>query len=187
MYQTTPIWISGTVIRLELKNPHSIVTLEDRSQDGQVRLWAVEGPPQTEVDRTSVDEPVPKVGGTIKVCAFPYRSAEEIARDERIRGGPDVSTWLSSRTIEGSSPRFVAGHVILMPGGEMKLWEIHGIMSECMRGADDKRQGWLDFLNANPRVRDLWCGQRRYEVVQSNASLREFVEEINSSLAAPCK
>jgi hypothetical protein len=186
MYQTTPIWISGAVIRLELRNPHTIITLEDRSQDGQVRLWAVEGPSQTEVDRRSIDEQVPKVGDTIKVCAFPYRPAEEIARDPRIRGG-DISARRSSPTIDGSSPQFVAGHVIVMPDGEMKSWEPHGIISECMRSSDDKRQAWLDFLNANPRVRDAWCGQRGYAVVQSNASLREFVEEINSSLDEPCK
>lgn len=34
MYQTTPIWIDGTVTRLELKKPHTITTLEDRSEDG---------------------------------------------------------------------------------------------------------------------------------------------------------
>jgi len=56
MYQTTPIWISGAVIRFDLKNPHTIITLEDRSQNGEVRLWAVEGPSQTEIDRMNIND-----------------------------------------------------------------------------------------------------------------------------------
>lgn len=185
MYQTTPIWISGEVTRVELRNPHTIITLEDRGEDGQVRLWAVEGPPQTQVDRRSINEEVPNVGDTIEVCAFPYRPAEEIARDPRIWG--DASARRSSPPIDGSSAQFVAGHVIVMPAGEMKFWEPHGIISECMRSSDDQRQPWLDFLNTNPRARQPWCEQRRYAVVQSNTSLSEFVEEINSLLDEPCK
>jgi hypothetical protein len=109
MYQTTPLWISGEVIRFEHKNPHTIMTLEERSEDGQARLWAVEGPPQTALDRTGgIFADAPKVGDTIKVCAFPYRPAEEIARDPRIWGGPDVSARRSSPATDGSSPQFVA-------------------------------------------------------------------------------
>ena len=185
MYQTTPIWISGTVTRFELKNPHTIMTVEAKGADGQVRLWAVEGPPQTAVDRKSINEDVPKVGDTIEVCAFPYRPAEEIARDGRIWG--DGRAQRSSPTAEDSSRQFVAGHVIVMPDGEMTFWEPHGITSECMRSSDDQRQPWLDFLNANPRAREPWCEQRRYAVVQSNASLRELVDEINGLLDEPCK
>src|SRR5690242_1080085 len=71
MYQTTPIWINGTVTRVELKNPHTITTLEDTGEDGKVRLWAVEGPPQTALDRRSGSgEYVPKVGDRLEVCAF---------------------------------------------------------------------------------------------------------------------
>lgn len=186
MYKTTPIWISGSVTRVEIKNPHSIITLEDRSQDGQVSLWAVEGPPQTAVDQRGVNERVPKVGDTIKVCAFPYRPADEIARDPRISGG-DGSARRSSTTIDGSSPQYVAGHVIVMPDGAMDFWEPHGIISECMRSSDDKRPAWVDLLNANPRARQLWCGHWRDAVDQSNVSLREFFEAINSSLYEPCK
>jgi hypothetical protein len=187
VYQTTPIWISGTVTRFELKNPHTITTLEARSADGQVRLWAIEGPPQTGLDRQSGNgEYVPKVGDTLVVCAFPYRPAEEIARDTRLTGSTDVAA-LSSRTAEGASPRFVAGHVLGMSDGTMRLWEPHGITGECIRSSNDQRQSWLDLLNANPRAHEIWCQQRGYAAVQSNASLREFVGEINGLLDDPCK
>jgi hypothetical protein len=50
----TAVWIQGTVVRFEHKNPHTIITLEDRSEDGQVREWSVEGPGQSRLDRFGI-------------------------------------------------------------------------------------------------------------------------------------
>ena len=185
MYQTTPIWISGTVTRFEPRSPHTIITLEDKSNGGQIRMWAVEGPPQTAVERSSRSgENVPKVGDAIEVCAFPYRPAEEIARDGRIWGG-DVPARRGPPIADAR--QFVAGYVLATPDGEMRLWEPHGFISECIRSSTGQRQLWLDFLNANPRAHELWCSERtRYAAIQSNASFHELVEELNALLADPC-
>ena len=184
MYQTTPIWISGAVIRFEPNRPHTIMTLEDRSEDGQVRLWAVEGPPQPAPGSAGGGE-APRVGDTIEVCAFPYRPAEEIARDGRIWGG-NVAPRRSPPIRDGSSAQLVAGHVLVMPDGEMRSWEPHGLIGECIRSSNGERPPWIDFLNASTRARELWCEQRRYVPVRSNAPLRDLVEEINSLLDNPC-
>jgi hypothetical protein len=189
MYQTTPIWIAGTVTRFELKNPHTITTIEGRSEDGQVRVWAVEGPSQTQLDRRSGDgEYVPKVGDTLKVCAFPYKPAEEIARDTRLTPSLDdaVRRRLEATTTDGASPRFMEGHVLVMPDGGMRSWDPHGILAECVRTTNDAKRPWVDFLNTSPRARELWCQQRRYVAVQSNAPLRDLVEEINGQLESRC-
>jgi hypothetical protein len=186
VYQTTPIWINGSVTRFELKNPHTITTVEARTEDGQARLWAVEGPPQTALDRRGGSGAyVPKVGDAIAICAFPYRPAEEIARDSRIVGSFDVSA-LSSRTADGASPRFVAGHVLVTSDGAMHLWEPHGFISECIRSSHDPRESWAEFLNANAQARASFCGQRRNAHVQSDASLKELVEEVGRALDDPC-
>jgi hypothetical protein len=190
VYQTTPMWINGTVTRFELKNPHTITTLEARSEDGQVRVWAVEGPPQTALNRRSGSgEDVPKVGDTLEVCAFPYKPAEEIARDSRLRPrlSDSARQRLESSTTEGSSPRLVAGHVLVTRAGAMRVWEPHGLISECMRSSNRQRQPWLDFLNARAQARQQWCEQRGYAAVQSNESLKEFVGQTNALLAEPCK
>jgi hypothetical protein len=189
MYQTTPIWINGTVTRVELKNPHTITTIEARSEDGQVRVWAVEGPSQTQIDRRSGDgEYAPKVGDTLKVCAFPYKPAEEIARDTRLTPSLDdaVRRRLEATTTDGASPRFMEGHVLVMPDGGMRSWDPHGILAECVRTSNDAKQPWVDFLNTSSRARELWCQQRRYVAVQSNAPLRDLVEEINGQLESRC-
>jgi len=190
VYQTTPTWITGTVTRFELKNPHTITTVEVKGADGQTRLWAVEGPPQTALDRRSGSgEYLPKVGDTLEVCAFPYKPVEEIARDSRLSPPLDdsVRRRLESTTTEGSSPRLVAGHVLVTTDGAKRLWEPHGFISECMRSSNEQRQPWVDFLNASPEALNLWCEQRKYSAVQSNASLKEFVEETDALLDEPCK
>jgi hypothetical protein len=105
-YQTTPFWLNGTVTGFELKNPHTITTLEAKSEDGQVLQWAVEGPSQTALDRRSESgEYVPKVGDTLEVCAFPYT--------------PPLDESAARRRLE---LRIVAGHVLVTPGGAMQVW-----------------------------------------------------------------
>jgi len=189
MYQTTPIWISGTVTRFELKNPHTITTLEGKGEDGQVRVWAVEGLSQMELDRRSGNgEYVPKVGDTLEVCAFPYKPADEVAREGRLVPGLDASgrERLERTTTDAASPRYIEGHVLLTPDGAMRTWDPHGIIVECIRSSNDEQQPWVEFLNASSRARELWCEQRRYAVVQSNAPLLELFEQINAQLETPC-
>jgi hypothetical protein len=203
LYQTTPIWISGTVTSFELKNPHAITTLEGRSENGQVLKWTVEGPSQTGLDRRSggiltadgdyeirrSDEYLPKVGDTLEVCAYPYRPAEEIARDSRLpdwRLDASVHQRLESSTTEGSSPRLILGHLLVTTGGALRVWEPFGSISECMRSSNVQRQSWIELLNANPEAHKFWCDQGG-KAVQSNASSKGFVEETNVLLAEPCK
>jgi hypothetical protein len=184
MYETTPIWVEGKVIRFEGINPHTITTLEERSAGGQVRRWAVEGPGESQLARMGLGADVPKVGDTMKFCAFPYKPAAELSR---MYPGVDFSRRRSSPDTDGPSPQFVAGHVMVKADGEKRLWEPHGLISECMRSSDEQRQPWLDFLNSSPRVRQAWCEQRGHAHIQSTPSLKELVEEINRLIDRPCE
>lgn len=181
MYETTPVWVSGKVVGFENIDPHTITTLEDGSADGQVRRWAVEGPGRSQLDRMGLGADLPEAGDVIGFCAFPYKPPAELSR---MFPGVDFSALRSSPDTD--SPQSVAGHVMVMPDGERRLWEPHGLISECVRSSDDQRQSWLDFLNSNSRARQAWCQQRGMESVQSTASLREFVEQINGLIAIPC-
>lgn len=182
MYEQTALWVKGTVVRFDGIDPHSITILEERSADGQIRRWGVEGPSRAQLDRTD-GAVVPMVGDTVEFCAFPYKPAAELSR---MFPGVDFSTRRSSEDTDGPPTQFVAGHVMVMPDGEKRLWEPHGIIAECIRSSDDPRQSWLDFLNSSSRAREIWCGQRDYAQVLSTASLRELVEEIDTSIDDPC-
>jgi hypothetical protein len=189
LYQTTPVWISGTVTRFELKNPHAITTLEGRSENGQVLVWTVEGPSQSGLDRRSGnDEYLPKVGDELEVCAYPYRPVEEIAADSRLwRLDASTRQRLESSTTEGSSPRLILGHILVATGGATRVWEPYGLIGECMRSSSDRRQLWIERLNTNQEAHEFWCDQRERTAVQSNASLKEFVEQTNAQLDEPCE
>jgi hypothetical protein len=75
---------------------------------------------------------------------------------------------------------------MVMPDGEKRFWEPHGIISECVRTSDGQRESWLEFLDSNPQARQAWCEQKGYAHVRSTASLREFVEAIDGLIDNPC-
>jgi hypothetical protein len=172
MYDPTPVWVKGTVVRFEAVDPHTLTTLEGRGEDGQVRRWVVEGPGQFQLD---VGMTVPKVGDVIEFCAFPYKSAADLSR---IFPGTDFSALRLSS---------VWGHIMVTPDGQKRVWNPHGVISECMRRSDDQRQSWLDVLDSNPLVRQAWCQQRGYAHIRSTASLMEFVAEIDGLIEKPCE
>lgn len=183
VYQATPIWVKGTVVRFEGVNPHTITTLEERGDEGQVRRWAVEGPGQFQLGRLGLVEDTPKVGDVIEFCAFPYKSVEELSR---MYPGVDFASRRRTMDADGTPLQSVAGNVMVMPDGAKRFWEPHGVLSECIRSSDDRRRSWLDFLDSNARARQAWCEQRGYALVQSNASLKRFVEEIDGLIDNPC-
>lgn len=184
MYERTPLWIEGTVVRFEHVNPHTVLWLEDGTEDGrQVLRWAVEGPSQSELDRIGVGMDVPRIGEVVQFCAFPYKPVAELSR---VYPGVDFSARRAARGNGGASPQFVAGHVLVTPDGERRLWEPHGVIAACMRSSDDQRPSWIRFLNTNARARRAWCEQREFTAIQADASLREFIETINGLIDDPC-
>jgi hypothetical protein len=183
MYSPAAIWVEGTVVSVEAINPHSITTLETPGADGQLRRWAVEGPGQSQIERMGIGMDSPRVGDTIRFCAFPYKSAEELTR---LFPAADFSARLSASNADVLAPQYLAGHVMLRSDGSMRLWEPHGVLGACILSSDRPRQAWLDFLSSNTQAMQAWCEQREYSLVQSNADLREFVEAINAAIDDPC-
>jgi hypothetical protein len=181
VYQATPLWISGTVVDLERIDPHTIIRVEERREDGSVRRWAVEGPGRSQLARGGNDARVPQVGETLELCVFPYKAREELARTF-----PEIANGPSATADASESPQLVAGHVWVANDGEKQFWEPHGFLSECIRSSDDSRQSWIEFLEANPRVLDAWCEQTAYEHVRSTASLQELITEVNAALDRRC-
>ena len=172
MYEQSPIWIKGTVVRFDRTNPHSIITLEYRGDDGQVRRWAVEGPAQFQLDRMGIAEDFPRVGDVLQFCSFPYKP-EHLAR-------------FQSKDSDGVPQQLIEGHVMVTSDGEKQIWDPHGLITACIGSSSNSRQSWLDFLNSNSRAREAWCQQRGWQANKSTTS-RDLVEEIDSSIDKPCQ
>ena len=47
---TTAVTVKGTIVRFELVNPHSILFVDQKGEDGQIQRWAVEGPGVTQLN-----------------------------------------------------------------------------------------------------------------------------------------
>lgn len=183
-YSVEPLWISGTVTRFQPSNPHAFTHLESRADDGSVQRWVVEGPSQAQLGRVQgTGLYIPQPGDVIGFCAFPYKSREALSE---LWPEVDYSTAFWASTDEASSPRTVAGNIILTPDGEKQIWEPHGILAACILGSDEPPQAWADYLNTHRQIRQLYCTQTGFEVVQSDDALKEFVAAFSALLDRPC-
>ena len=112
VYQTTPIWINGTVTRFELKNPHAITTLEGRSENGQVRCGPSRARPKPGSIAAAAATNTCRRSATRSRCAptptgRPKRSHATHAC--ALRWTLRFNERFESSTTEGSSPRLDSG------------------------------------------------------------------------------
>lgn len=174
-----PVWLEGTVVRYEPRVPHAMIAIEVESDDGEPVQWVIEGPNPARLNRIlgrnglSAPEDFLRANDPIEVCGFALK-----ARWKPERMYPD-SVW--------SSSRFVHGQVVVMPDGRMQSWGPYGRIENCVR-ANDGTQPWIDFLNADPLARDLWCNglsdyQRQFATVPPEA----FVDEVSARIDNPCR
>ena len=71
---STPIWVKGTVVLYEPKNPHTMIELDAKNEDGQVERWTVEGPFLGRLARYDLETDFLKAGDVIEVCGFVPRA-----------------------------------------------------------------------------------------------------------------
>ena len=111
---TTAVRVKGAVVRFHQLNPHSFIYLEEKSADGQVRRWAVEGPSLVQLNRTGSDKLV-KVGDVVEICG--YLPKEPIV-------------WQIASTDPGTSSlsgRLINGELMVLPDGREERWGDYGV------------------------------------------------------------
>src|SRR2546423_1576946 len=67
---TTPVTVKGTIVLIERINPHSILFVDQKGEDGKTERWAVEGPGILQLKRMGIDTEALKVGGVIEACGY---------------------------------------------------------------------------------------------------------------------
>lgn len=92
---TTHMWLRGKVVSYKPINPHALIELEERTEDGRVRVWTVEGPRRERIEGLGVDEDFLEVGDLIEVCGF--FGKDDLLRNQRIHAKvlvtPDGQKW----------------------------------------------------------------------------------------------
>jgi hypothetical protein len=115
----TPIWVKGSVVRWERKNPHVMVTIEERGDDGRKHRRLIEGPSLTKLERLGVAPDFLKAGDVVEFCGFALK--ESVAALRLYTEPPDVTR------------QFVHGHLLVMPDGRRRLWGSYGRTEKCLR------------------------------------------------------
>jgi hypothetical protein len=165
-----PIWIKGTVVRFEPVNPHVVFALEQRTEDGQVQLWTVEGPGLNSFNRMALGDDFLQPGDVIEVCGFTFKA--------------EVAAQRSAR--DGSSRPSLHGNVLHMPDGHMQAFGGYGKIENCVR-PNDSIQQWVNFLETDRRAHWFWCAGRvsPWRDFPSLTS-KAFVDEVSRLLSNQC-
>jgi len=114
---TTAVRVKGTISRVELVNPHTIIFVDQKGADGQPQHWAVEGPGVTQLARSSFNKESLKVGDTIEACGYVMK--------EGVDPQKTLST-LPANPKSTSSVKLMDAEILVMPGGQIQKWSDYG-------------------------------------------------------------
>jgi len=127
-YDTTKaVRVKGTIVEFHQINPHSILFLEQKDTDGQVRRWAVEGPSTLQLTRSGFGKNVLRPGDVVEACG--YLPKEPIV-------------WQIPRTDNAGSVsgRLINGESLVMPDGKQQSWGDYGVHKCFAPGYTDQHQ-----------------------------------------------
>jgi len=127
---TTAVRVRGTIVLLQLVNPHSLIFLDQFNKDGRVQRWAVEGPTPRTLMRLGAKAAL-KPGDVIEVCGYVTKAGIDAVRT--------VDTAAISSTAKFPMPtsfsgRLMDGELVIMPDGHQQRWSDYG-HHKCL-GAD---------------------------------------------------
>ena len=114
-YDTTrAVRVKGTIVEFHRINPHSFIFLEEKTTDGSIRRWAVEGPSVVQLNRKGFPKDGLKPGEVVEVCG--YVPKETIMW--QIAGSDPGAISLSGRLINAET--------MVMPDAHEQTWSDYG-------------------------------------------------------------
>lgn len=78
------VTVKGTVVEFAWENPHPMITLEVRSDDGKVEKWTVGGPAISRMEANGWTKATVKPGDVITGIGYQFTDGQKIVRLERI-------------------------------------------------------------------------------------------------------
>jgi len=81
---TKLVTVKGTVMEFAWENPHPMITLEVRTDDGKVEKWSVGGPAITRMEAIGWTKSTVKPGDVITGIGYQFSDGQKIIRLERI-------------------------------------------------------------------------------------------------------
>jgi uncharacterized protein DUF6152 len=81
---TQLVTVKGTVMEFQWENPHPMITLEVRTDDGKVEKWQVGGPAINRMEANGWTKTSVKPGDVITGIGYQFSDGQKIIRLERI-------------------------------------------------------------------------------------------------------
>ncbi|HEY1307635.1 MAG TPA: DUF6152 family protein [Vicinamibacterales bacterium] len=78
------VTVKGTVVEFAWENPHPMITLEVRTDDGKVEKWTVGGPAISRMEANGWTKATVKPGDVITGMGYQFTDGQKIVRLERI-------------------------------------------------------------------------------------------------------
>ena len=103
---TTGVTLKGTVVRFERVNPHSVLYIDEKGNDGEVHRWAIEGPNLNQLTRMGIEKDALKAGDVIEACGYLLKREPQ--------------------TPQNMSLPFLTGELLVMPDGRKQAWLDYG-------------------------------------------------------------
>ena len=100
---TTPVWVTGTVIRIERINPHSLIVIDQPRSHQPAQRWVIDGPSPNVLARMRLADDFVRPGEVLTVCGFVLKTTRRPTRP-----GRSADTCWCCRTANASSGRTTA-------------------------------------------------------------------------------
>src|SRR5262245_18155541 len=78
------VTVKGTVMEFAWENPHPMITLDVRTDDGKVEKWMVGGPAISRMEANGWTKTTVKPGDAITGVGYQYSNGQKIVRLERV-------------------------------------------------------------------------------------------------------
>ena len=78
------VTVKGTVMEFAWENPHPMITLEVRTDDGKTEKWLIGGPALNRMEANGWTKGTVKVGDTITGTGYQFSDGQKIIRLERV-------------------------------------------------------------------------------------------------------
>jgi hypothetical protein len=78
------VTVKGTVMEFQWENPHPMITLEVRTDDGKVEKWMVGGPAINRMEANGWTKTSVKPGDVITGIGYQFSDGQKIIRLERV-------------------------------------------------------------------------------------------------------
>ena len=111
---TTPVWITGTVIRIERINPHSLIVIDQSRSHQPAQRWVIDGPSPNVLARMRLADDFVMPGEVLTVCGF-------VLKDETTT----------------DSARQISGHLLVLPNGKRQFWSDYGVFQKCLTPGEE--------------------------------------------------